>query len=611
MRIERNSAYYDVKYTERAKIISKILHIIKWPYKTLMAGRELLKTTDLLQTAYLEIVESRNNLEKKVEERTAELKQAQTARDRFFANISHEFRTPLTLILGPSEEIISEYPDKKLKFKAGLIKKNANRLLKLVNQLLDLSKIESGSMVLKVRKTNLIPYLKGIFFSFESLAKQKQITLQFYSGVENIDIYFDSQKMEQVFNNLISNAIKFTPKEGKVMVNVNLSTFSNLSKKENGEGSVEIKVKDTGVGIPNDQLDYVFNRFYQVNSSYEGVPDGTGIGLAFTKELVELHYGKITIKSEENKGTEFIVTLPLGKSPFKEDEIDSELITPLQFISGLDRDLPDEMEKEEILEQGNTFESEIILIVEDNKEVRKFIKKQLEPNYKIIEAIDGEDGFGKAADSIPDLIISDLMMPVMDGNEFCKKIRNDERTSHIPVIILTAKGGEESKLEGLETGADDYLIKPFSSRELMIRVRNLIEQRKKLREKFSRESFFKSGKISASSIDVRFITRIREAIEKNISNEKFSVENLASEIALSRVQLHRKLKALTNHSASDFILKMRLDRAADLLKKNAASISEIAYMTGFNTPNYFAKRFKKQFDCSPSEYKKLKFVDPE
>jgi DNA-binding response OmpR family regulator len=328
---------------------------------------------------------------------------------------------------------------------------------------------------------------------------------------------------------------------------------------------------------------------------------------------VALHYGHITVNSQKGTGTEFTVTLPLGKNHLKEEEFVSDVGCPIpdagySGLSGIgDQESgikqPKAINYQPATDHGQlTTDNEIILIVEDNKDFQAFIRQHLEPTYKVIEAVDGQDGFEKATAAIPDLIISDIMMPKMDGYQLCHALKNDQRTSHIPVILLTARAGEDSKLAGLETGADDYLTKPFSSRELLVRAKNLIEQRRKLREKFSRDVVLKPSEIAITSMDEQFLNRVKEVVEKYISDEDFTVEDLGHKVGMSRVQLHRKLRALTNQSASQFILSMRLQRAIDLIKQNAGTVSEIAYMVGFNTPNYFAKCFRKRFGCSPSEY---------
>lgn len=539
------------------------------------------------------------------------LKELDHLKSRFFANISHEFRTPLTLILGPLENAVAKISDIAIQKQLVMAFEHGRRLLRLINQILDLSKLEAGRMELKASRGNLIPFLKGIVYVFESLARERQITLNFRSSYAALEVYYDIEKMEQVFYNLISNAIKFIPAGagGKVTVTVAKSQISLLKKLPPNVECVRISIKDTGIGIPADRQAQIFDRFYRAENLPRDSQPGTGIGLALAKEIVELHFGEINMISEDGQGAEFIVTLPLGKDHLAanqiidEDESGGRKSTqpaPGKIVSGV---LPENNVAVDADSDRENGEQDIVLIVEDNQEVRAFIRQYLEADYAVIEAVNGRDGFEKAAAAIPDLMICDVMMPEMSGYELCHALKNDERTSHIPIILLTAMGGEENKLEGLQTGADDYLTKPFSSKELLARVKNLIAQRRKLRERFSREVVLKPSEIAITSTDERFLNRVKEAVEKNLGDEEFSVEDLGREVGMSRVQLHRKLKALTNQSASEFILSMRLQRAVDLLKQNAGTVAEIAYMTGFNTPNYFAKCFRKQFGCSPSEYK--------
>ncbi len=565
----------------------------------------------------------------KLEHMEAEkLKELDHLKSRFFANISHEFRTPLTLILGPIENAISKISNKSIKSQLRTAFKNAHGLLRLINQLLDLSKLEAGGMELKASCSDLISFLKGVVFTFESLAKQKQIRLEFQSNHKNFEIYFDTKKLEQVFYNLMSNAIKFTPAGGAVSVTVDTPIIPSRAGTKVGElprmrelkedvpGFIEITVSDTGIGIPADRLPHIFDRFYQATEMdkatgtlqdrvYQG---GTGIGLALAKEIVELHYGHISVNSDEGKGTEFIIMLPLRKDHLKESEIMDEFETSRPerekvMLPPTGEAHPKSDARIPIASGDSTEDQEILLIVEDNSDVRTYIRQHLESDYKIIEAVDGADGFEKAVEAVPDVIISDIMMPKLDGYDLCHALKNDQRTSHIPVILLTAKAGEKNKLHGLKTGADDYLTKPFSSRELSLRVKNLIEQRRKLRARYSREVILKPSEIAITSMDEQFLNRAKEVVEKYIGDEDFTVEDLGQEVGMSRVQLHRKLRALTNQSASQFILSMRLQRAIDLMKRNAGTVAEIAYMVGFNTPNYFAKCFRKQFGCAPSEYK--------
>ncbi len=513
----------------------------------------------------------------------------------FFANISHEFRTPLTLILGQIESVMSSNIATKEKGKLQVANRNARRLLTLINQILDLSKLEAGSMELKAEQHNIVSFLKSIFYSFESLAESKKITLKFESEMSNIPLKFDPDKMEKIICNLISNALKFTSENGEIKVSINVIL-----------NRVEIIIKDTGIGIPEDRLPHIFDRFYQVDSSITREYEGTGIGLALTKELVELHKGSIYAKSKLGEGTEFIIDFPLGiLNPddnllVEINDADNSYTDNNQlFESNIDAKMPLSDEQPLLkIEQ-----KEIILIVEDNIDVLNYIKEQLENDYRIIQAANGEEGFTRAQNEIPDLIITDVMMPKMDGYQLSNKIRNDEKTSHIPIIMLTAKAGLDDKIEGLETGIDDYLTKPFSSKELMVRVRNLIYQRKQLRKKFSKSTIIKPAEVTEVSVDRAFLEKVISTIEKHFSDEQFTVEKLSDEMNMSVSQLNRKLNALIDQPPGQMIRTYRLQRAADLLKQNAGTVAEICYKVGFNDQAYFSRAFKKEFGCSPSEYK--------
>ncbi len=516
---------------------------------------------------------------------------------RFFANISHEFRTPLTLILGQIESVLSSGIETKEKGKLHIADRNARRLLTLINQLLDISKIEAGSMELKAEQHNLVSFLKSLFYSFESLAETKKIQLKFESDYQNIPVIFEPDKMEKVFYNLVSNAFKFTPEGGEIKVNADIPT----------PGLVEIRIKDNGTGIPADRLTKIFDRFYQVDNSSTREHEGTGIGLALAKELIELHKGKISVTSSEGKGTEFTIQLHLVYLKHQKEnlaEADLEKITFNDMLYDTKETL--KYDNSLVSEQIDTYnkKNEILLIVEDNVDVRNYIREQTEADYIIIEASNGEEGINKAREFIPDLIITDIMMPKLDGHKFSRVIRKDEKTSHIPVIMLTAKAGLDDKIEGLETGVDDYLTKPFSAKELKIRVKNLIIKRSELRKKFSRATIIKPSEVSAVDADRQFLQKTIKSIEAHFEDEQFSVERLSEEISMSVSQLNRKLKALIDQPAGQLIRSLRLQRAADLLSQNAGSVAEVCYKVGFGDQSYFSRAFKKQFGCSPSEYKK-------
>jgi signal transduction histidine kinase/DNA-binding response OmpR family regulator/streptogramin lyase len=527
-------------------------------------------------------------------EHAKKLEEVDQMKSRFFTNISHEFRTPLTLILGPSENIIKETSKEEIKKKAGTIKKNANRLLSLINQLLDLSKLDAGRLKLEASCGNIVTFVKGIAMSFESVGERKDILLKIKTTNNEIEVYFDRDKMEKILTNLFSNAFKFTPVGGKITVAIS----------ETDMNSVTIKIRDTGIGISEEEIPRLFDRFYQVDSSQTREHKGTGIGLSLTKELVELHTGTISVESREGEWTEVTITLPLGKEDLLPDEMveadeskverkilvdDEETITSSQF----EKPLPEDFDKDKT----------IILVVEDNTDVREYIKESLGEDYQVEEAANGEQGVRKAENIIPDLIISDIMMPKMDGNELTRILKNDEKTSHIPIILLTAKTEHESKLEGLATGADDYLMKPFDTEELHIRIKNIIDNRRKLHKKFREGEYVspRGKEKKLRSIDELFMNKIIEVIEQHISEEEFSIEEFGNEVGMSRSQLHRKLKALSGKSASRYIRSVRLARAKKKIDDQKGNISEIAYSVGFSSPAYFTKCFKDEYGYPPSD----------
>lgn len=524
----------------------------------------------------------------------AQLQELDELKSRFFANISHEFRTPLTLIMGEVENVIASNIHSADKKRLEIANRNANKLLFLINQLLELSKIDAGNLKLKNENGNLVTFLKNIFFSFESLSSSKNVLLSFHSEAENIRLAFDHEKMETIFYNLLSNAFKFTEGPGKI----------SLSVKVIESAKIEIIVKDSGIGIPPEQIPHIFNRFFQADSSSIRKHEGAGIGLALVKELVELHNGKIAVSSKENKGTEFRILLPLsfeqsmGAQGKNITVITAEKKTSFnpEAQPAIQTELTDKTEAEN--------HKKNILVVEDNAEVRGYIKEQLVNNYCIKEAENGEEGLLAAEDQLPDLIVTDVMMPRMDGYEFCLKLRSNEKTSHIPIVMLTAKAGLDDKINGLETGVDAFVTKPFSAKELKIRIKNLIAQREQLRKRFSNATIIRPTEVSAISADQLFLKKTLKLIESNFYDENFSVELLAGKINMSVSQLNRKLNALIDQPAGQLIRSLRLQRAADLLNQNSASVSEICYNLGFSDLSYFSRAFKKQFGRTPTEYRK-------
>lgn len=514
-------------------------------------------------------------------------------KSNFFSNVSHEFRTPLTLILGPIKILKSGIKKAKMDYQLDVMERNANRLLLLINQLLDLAKLEAGSHILSLNESDIVSVIKGVTMSFESKAEVKKIELAVTTDRDYLQVYFDREKIETILINLITNSFNFTPDKGKI--NVSLEVIEDIQGKE----QCKIVVKDSGKGIPNEDIDTIFNRFYQSSNHQDGQYDGSGIGLALTKELVELHKGSISASSKEDEGTEITVMLPLGKAHFSEQEltkVHKKEIPKTNHILIESIGQPDYISTN--IPEGS---SPILLLIEDNTDVMLYIKEILGDTYQILEAKDGEIGIEVAKEHIPDLIISDVMMPKKNGYEVCDTLKQDEKTSHIPIILLTAKASLEDKMQGLSSKADVYLTKPFVPKELLVRVQNLIESRKKLREKYKKEGILKPKDVTVNSIDEKFLNRLIELVEFNMPNENFGVTQLSLEICMSRSQLHRKLIGLLGQGPNKFIQSYRLQRAHDLLKQKAATASEISYQVGFGSPSYFTKCFHKHFGYTPTE----------
>jgi signal transduction histidine kinase/DNA-binding response OmpR family regulator len=517
-------------------------------------------------------------------------------KSRFFANISHEFRTPLTLILGPVGKMLTKLKGSEYDQDLHLMQRQAKRLLELVTQLLDLSKLEAGKMKIQVSQRNIIPLLKGLTLSFASLAERDKITLSFISELEDIQIFVDKDAISKIINNLLSNAFKFTESDGAIQVNVRIVSESALSS----EGEICIAITDNGIGISTERVDKIFDRFYQVDSGETREREGTGIGLALTHELVELHKGSIGVSSEEGEGTTFTIRLPLGRAHLGEADIveteEGHTIDPSLEQIPVEETIPS-------LTQIPEDDSQpILLIVEDNTDVRSYIRSYLDQEFNCFEAVDGEEGLKQALELIPDLIISDVMMPKMDGVEFCQRIKTDMHTSHIPVILLTAKADMESKLEGLETGADAYLTKPFEAEELLVRIKNLIAQRVLLRQRFQQDLNLIPEDIPLSSMDEQFFKKATGIISDQLQSSDFNVEQFSAKIFMSRQHLNRKLKALTGRSTVDFIRTVRLKRAAILLQHHESTITEISYKVGFANPSHFTMSFQKEFGKTPKDY---------
>jgi CheY-like chemotaxis protein len=529
--------------------------------------------------------------------------------------------------MGPLEQILSDYQgkDSQLEKKVKLMLRNSQRLFTLINRLLDLSKLDSGKMQLKAARQNIITFLKGIAASFDLLANQYDLDLTFQADEEDITLYFDLEKIEDVLCNLLINAVKFTPGGGKITV----TTKRIVTKEEHfPAGFLEISVSDTGPGIPPEQLAHIFDRFYQSDRTYEHHQKGTGIGLALTRELIYLHHGKIDVHSREseNSGTKFIIRLPLGNRHLKPHEMVTPdemppvhrkpFDIPAAFMvekgDGVSVDAEGAPADVKGSQPGNgelakeidplKTEKDIILVVEDSADVREYIRGALEPFYTVVEAKNGQEGIRKAQEIVPDLIISDIMMTGADGYELCAALKKDIKTSHVPIILLTAKASEENILRGLETGADDYITKPFSTKLLMARIKNLVDLRRHFQLTLYREMTQQPVKMSVSQMDREFIKELQDMIEKNLSDPDFNVERLGKKLYMSRATLYRKIHALSGESPNEFLQSYRLKRGAELLENNFGTVLEVAFEVGFSSASYFTKCFKKKFNRLPSAF---------
>ena len=495
----------------------------------------------------------------------------------FFTNVSHEFRTPLTLILTPLESILKEIKDTALEPRIRLIYRHARDLQNLVNQLLDFRRLEISGEKLNLTFGDVVEFVRQFEDLFGKLAEDKKIGFSIIADVPEIYMYFDKDKIYKIINNLLSNAFKFTPQRGFIMVQL-----SHVIENQNS-GFIQLKVQDTGSGIPENELPHVFNRFYQS----PGIQGGSGIGLHLVKEYVKLHSGEITVESEQNRRTIFTVQIPDNLTPEKTES--ETLVTTPEVALG---------EKAATDISGR----QKILIVEDNDDLRNFLTNELSAQYEIIEATDGESGEQKAILKHPHLIISDVMMPKMDGFELCRRIKSNLQTSHIPVILLTAHSSEEHKLSGYQSGADEYLSKPFNLDILLLRIEKLIEQQNRRKEEFSKKIEVNPSEITISSIDEQLIQKALGCIEKNMNNPDYSVQQFSQDMGMDRTVLYKKLQSITGLAPSDFMRSIRLKRAAQLLAQGQYPVAEVAEMVGFNTPKYFSKYFKEAFRVTPSQY---------
>ena len=515
---------------------------------------------------------------------------------KFFTNISHEIRTPLTLIIGPLEKILTQdMPKTEIKENLSLVNRNAKNLEKLISQLLDFRKLEAGNLKLDLVEGDIVEFTRNIVNSFNDLALEKQVKLRFNTLKKQMFASFDPDKIEKILNNLLSNAFKFTEPGGSVSINLSLifdTDDDDFSAIEKEKQFIEIVVKDTGRGIPSGNLNKIFHRFFQ--SDDEAKDSGTGIGLALVKELVTIHKGNIFVASKPGKGTKFTVRIPYlpAFSNTTEDE----------SIETVEREKTAIQKNDESLQLTENLHTKIMLVVEDNTDVRQFIAGHFNSTFQIIEARNGEEGWKKALEHIPDIIISDVIMPNMNGYELCERVKSDERTSHIPVLLLTALHSKEHEIKGITTGADDFITKPFDLQVLHLKVKNLMSIREALKEKFSRNVVLEPTNIEITSPDERFLKKAIQVVEENISDCDLDIETFSEKVGVSRMQLYRKLHALTNMTVKEFIRNIRLKRATQLLTQNKMNVSEIAYEVGFKDLSHFRKCFKREYGMSATEY---------
>ena len=536
--------------------------------------REKQESNLILEEQNRAILEQKNEIEK-----VSNLaRKATEDKMRFYSYISHEFKTPLSLILTPTEDLLFQksIDAKETRTTLQLIQKNANRLLRLVDQLLELRKLDAGKMELQIVKHDLVAFVKEIVLDFNVKAKSQHIDLQFICPFQTLSFSFDAEKLDKVFFNIISNAFKYTPQGGLIHVTI----LKNVEK-------IEITIADNGVGMSEEDKAHAFDLFYRGN---QNISFGTGLGLALSQEFVNLHGGEIILTSEKGKGTTFKIVLSIEGTDINENDI--VLDYPKYHI----------VENEQVNLENHTNKSaeNTIVLIEDNIDLNQFLQHKLVQHYNIVATVTAEKGWDEILSHIPDLIISDVMLPEMDGYSLTQKVKNDFRTSHIPVVLLTAKGQIENQIEGTRAGADAYISKPFNQQLLEEKIKGLLENRDRMRRRFSNEVMNPSH---AQKGERKFLVEFEALIEKNIKDSSLSVEKLSQELGMSRVQLFRKISALTNKNVTDYIAEFKLQKAKILLKNSDKNIAEIAYETGFNNPSYFTTFFKQKTNQTPSEWR--------
>lgn len=580
---------------------------------------QLARRQDLIESQKLQMEKQNSEIigqRDKLIELNKKVKAVNQLKLKFFTNISHEFKTPLTLILGPLEKLIRGWKTEDETWQMlNLINRNAERLLHLINQLMDFRKVERGKMALHVTKGYAGEFIDTISLSFQELALQRGVSLSMNAPKQSPEVWFDHEKMENILYNLLSNAFKYTSANGSIWITLRFFDNEPFSHTETSEclsdkpGWMQIEVGDTGVGIAEDKLALIFKRFYRVENINENI-QGSGIGLALTKELVKAHHGTVEVESASGKGSVFYVKVPCSYDLYSSEVTSDDLYhsTSLERqVNLLKYELLSHTHKARGLpatQMAQHKDSPLILIAEDNNDLREFIVTSLDKTYNVFDTDNGKSAYELAVQFNPDIIISDIMMPQMDGIELCNKIKENLITSHIPIILLTSKSAVESKIEGFKAGADEYIAKPFSLELLETRIINLIESRRKLREIFNASPRPDPGIITSNPTDQKFLNKAIQMVENNMENSEFGVAEFAGSMSVSRTLLHKKLTALTNQSASDFINALRLKRSRELIASGEYNISEVAYAVGYNDPKYYSRIFRKYFGISPSDFMK-------
>jgi DNA-binding response OmpR family regulator/nitrogen-specific signal transduction histidine kinase len=521
---------------------------------------------------------------------------------RMFTNFSHELRTPLTLIISPLQELLRhEEFSSAIKGKLSLIYNNSQRLLLLVNQLMDMRKNQSGKMQLKIAKEDILSFVMELYYAFNQLALNKHINLQFECNEEKIRGWLDKSLFEKVVFNLLSNAFKHTHEGGSITIGLKCISWKDIDEEHRTELAdinekvrlVHLVVSDTGCGIPETEMKNIFVPFYQIESDKSVEVTGTGIGLSLTQSIVQLHHGTIWAENNEQGGAVFHVILPVDRFIYTDDEMDKERADRVVV------DVIPSSDETVIVEGEKKYK---VLLVEDNDEVRSYVKNCLMPYFYVLDAVDGEKAFELVVDEYPDIVVSDIMMPKIDGLELCSKIKQDMRTGHIPVILMTAKSMVMHIKEGFSCGADDYIIKPFNIDVLIYRIKNIMDSREKLRSLYGKRFSPESLGFEIVSNDERFTQKFFEIIEQNIANPELNIDLICKEIGLSRTNLYRKLKAVTDLSPVELIKNKRLEIAAKLLLESDYNVTEISIYVGFNSAAYFTQCFRNNYGCSPTEY---------